>query len=232
MIRILLADEHLLFRQAICNVLASEQDLEVVAETGHSQDTISLASELQPDVVLLDLALPIENGCQMIEYLLACSPYSRIVIFSISKQEEHVFLALQSGAIGYLTKDVGPTELLTALRRAAQNELYITPTLTTRFLALIRTLTLASQQVEQSKQRPPYLYPSKQPTSRHNHPLSRREQEVLALIRQGQRSREIARKLRISEATVHKHIQHIFEKLNVHNRAEALFLTQHEKMRR
>lgn len=223
MIRILLADEHLLFRQAICNALAREQDLEVVAEVGHGQEAISLASETQPDVILLDLAPPIENGCKMIEHILARSPYSRIVIFSTSKQEEHVFLALQSGAIGYLTRDAGPAELLTALRRAAQNELYITPTLTTRFLALIRTLTLASQQ---GKQCPPHLHPGKRPMSRHNHPLSRREQEVLALIRQGQRNREIAHKLRISEATVHKHIQHIFEKLNAHSRAEALFLAQ------
>lgn len=230
MIRILLADDHLLFRQAIRDVLALETDLTVVAEAGDGQEAVLLAAEMQPDVILLDLAMPVCDGFEATERILACSPHSRVMIFSASNQEEHVFLALQCGAIGYITKDVGSETLLTAIRRAAQGELYITSPLVTRFLAFIRTLTLDTKQTERSlrmlAQSDPLRHPRKPHKSKRNLPLSQREQDVLALMRQGQRNREIADVLCISEATVHKHVQNIFEKLNARNRAEALFLTQ------
>lgn len=230
MIRILIADDHLLFRQVVRDIIEREQDLAVVAEAGDGQEAALRAAETQPDVVLLDLAMPICDGFEATERILACSPHSRVVIFSASNQEEHLLLALQCGAIGYITKDVGAEGLLTAIRRAACNELYIISPLATRFLTLVRTLTLDAKQSERSirtlTQSDPLIRPSKPKKSKRHLPLSRREQEVLALIRQGQRNREIADVLRISEATVHKHVQNIFEKLNARNRAEALFLAQ------
>jgi two-component system, NarL family, nitrate/nitrite response regulator NarL len=229
-IRILLADDHLLFRQAVRDVIAMEQDLEVVAEAENGQRAVLLAAETQPDVVLLALTMPTYESFEATERILACAPQTRVVIMAASHREEHVLRALQCGAIGYITKDVGPEGLLTALRRAAHNELYITSPLATHFLAFIRTLTPGATQTEQRThmldQSNPLIHPSKQRKSKRAIPLSQREQEVLALIRQGQRNREIATQLRISEATVHKHVQHIFEKLNAHNRTEALFLAQ------
>ena len=226
MIRILIADDHCLLRQVVRDILEREQDLEVVAEAANGQEAALLAAELQPDVVLMDLAMPVCDGFEATQRILASVPHARVVIFTASSQEEHLLRALQSGAIGYITKDVGPASLITAIRRAAQNELYLIPPVAARLLALLRTLTPApSRPMRVLDHIPLPVHANKKKSKRHL-PLSQREQEVLALIRQGQRNREIARALRISEATVHKHVQNILEKLNARNRTEALFLAQ------
>ena len=226
MVRILLVDDHLLLRQVVREIIAREADLEVVAEAGDEREAVQLARETQPDVVLLDLTLPACNGFQTTREILACSPCSRVVIFSASAEERDLLCALQCGALGYVTKDVSAEGLLTAIRRVAQDELYITPPLATRLLALLRTLNPENGRNAAGA-------PAKLPTestlaqkkkSKRSLPLTGREQQVLNLIRQGQRNREIASELRIAESTVHKHVQHIFEKLDARNRAEALFL--------
>lgn len=221
-------DDHLLLRQVVREIIAREPDLEVVAEAGDGQEAIQAAIEAQPDVVLMDLTMPICDGFQATERLLACSPQSHVVIFSASAEEQHMLRALQCGAIGYVTKDVDAENLLTAIRRAARHELYITPPLTARLLALLRTLKLDTIQ---KVKHVPTPHPSQTALmsgekSKRNLPLTRRERQVLNLIRQGQRNREIARELRIAESTVHKHVQNIFEKLDARNRTEALFLAQ------
>ena len=232
MVRILIADDHALIRQAVRGVVEKEQDLEIVAEASDGHEAALRASETQPDVVLMDLAMPVCNGFDATERVLACSPHSRVVIFSASDQEEDALQALQRGAIGYITKDTGPEGLLNAIRRAARNELYMASPLAQRLLALLGTLTLAIPQEKQipeirraSHQDKPSVHARKK-KSKRNLPLTEREKEILNLIRLGQRNREIARELRIAEATVHKHIQNIFEKLNARNRAEALFLAK------
>lgn len=224
MVRILIADDHLLLRQVVRDIIEREQDLEVVAEATNGQEAALLAAEVQPDVVLMGLAMANCDGFEATRRILASAPRTRVVIFSDSSQEEHLFRALQSGAIGYITRDVGPASLLTALRRAAQNELYLIPSVAAQLLALLSTLTPPPTRAMRSLNAGTRAGGKKK--SKRHLPLSRREQEVLALIRQGQRNREIARALRISEATVHKHVQNIFEKLNARNRAEALFLAQ------
>lgn len=227
MVRILIADDHLLLRQVVREVIEREQDLEVVAEAGNGQEAALQAAETQPDVVLMDLSMPVCDGFEATERILACSPHSRVVIFSASDQEEHVLRALQRGAIGYITKDVDSNSLLMAIRRAAQGELYMVHPLATRLLSLLRTLTSDPPRERRTlAQRMPLSHQKKPKKSKRHLPLSQREREVLNLIRQGQRNREIALELRISEATVHKHVQNIFAKLNARNRAEALFLAQ------
>ncbi len=226
MVRILLVDDHLLLRQVVREIVAREADLEVVAEAGDGREAVRLASETQPDVVLMDLTLPVCDGFQATQELLACSPRSRVVIFSASAEEWDMLRALQRGALGYVTKDVGAESLLTAIRRVAQEELYITPPLAARLPALLRTLDLeATPKSEDAPVRlPAQSTQTSRKRSRRNLPLTGRERQVLNLIRQGQRNREIAQELRIAESTVHKHVQHIFEKLHARNRAEALFL--------
>lgn len=228
MVRIMLVDDHLLLRQVVREIIAREPDLEVVAEAGDGQEAIQSAIEAQPDVVLMDLTMPVCDGFQATERLLACSPQSHVVIFSASTEEQHMLRALQCGAIGYVTKDVDAENLLTAIRRAARHELYITPPLTTRLLALLRTLKLDTIQKVKRVPTPhlPQTALMSGKKSKRNLPLTRRERQVLSLIRQGQRNREIARELRIAESTVHKHVQNIFEKLDARNRTEALFLAQ------
>lgn len=231
MVRIMIADDHLLLRQVIREIVEKEPDLEVVAEASNGQEAALHAAEMQPDVVLMDLAMPVCDGFQATEQILASSPCSRVVIFSASCEEQHMLRALQCGAIGYITKDVSAEGLLIAIRRAAQNELYMPHPLAMRLLALLRTLKQdAVKKTRIRRPSPPNAVHSpkapKKKRSKRNLPLTGREREVLNLIRQGQRNREIARELRIAESTVHKHVQNIFEKLEARNRAEALFLVK------
>lgn len=228
MVRIMLVDDHLLLRQVVREIIARESDLEVVAEAGNGQEAVHWATETQPDVVLMDLTMPLCDGFQATEQLLACSPRSHVVIFSASTEEQHMLRALQCGAIGYVTKDMGAESLLTAIRRAAQDELYMTPPLVAHLLALLRTLKLDTRQKTgnmPSRRISPSQAAQRNRTKR-NLPLTGRERQILNLIRQGQRNREIAHELHIAESTVHKHVQNIFEKLNARNRTEALFLAQ------
>ncbi len=231
-VRIMIADDHLLFRQVVREIVEREPDLEVVAEASDGQEAALQAAVAQPDVVLMDLTMPVCDGFLATERVLASSPGSHVVILSASSEEEYVLRALQCGAIGYITKDVGAEGLLTAIRRAAQDELYMTSPLARRLLALLRTLTPESAQ-KTAHARPTIsnglkstAAPARGKRSKRNLPLTWREREVLNLIRQGQRNREIAQELRIAESTVHKHVQNIFEKLDARNRAEALFLAR------
>ena len=226
----MIADDHLLLRQVVREIVEKEPDLEVIAEAGDGQEAAQQAAETQPDVVLMDLTMPVCDGFQATERILACSPRSRVVIFSASAEEQHMLRALQCGAIGYITKDVDAESLLTAIRRAAQDELYVPHPLASRLLAVLRTLkphtvkkarTLRARRPARQK-----VTREKKSASKRNLPLTGREREVLNLIRQGQRNREIARELRIAESTVHKHVQNIFEKLDARNRTEALFLVK------
>lgn len=232
MIHIIIADDHLLLRQAIREIVDKEPDLEVIAEAGNGREAIVCAAELQPDVVLLDLTMPVCDGFQATEQILACSPGSRVVIFSASSEDEHVLRALQCGAIGYITKDSSADGLLNAIRRAAQDELYIPGPQATRLLTLLRTLKPEHEKntrgvrARRSSEHKLQAIPAGKKRSKRHMPLTRREYQVLNLIRQGQRNREIARELRIAESTVHKHVQNIFEKLDARNRTEALFLVK------
>jgi len=227
-VRIMLADDHLLLRQVVREIVDREPDLEVVAEAGDGEAAVQQAAEAQPDVVLMDLSMPVCDGFQATQQILACSPHSRVVIFSASAEEQHVLRALQCGAIGYITKDAGAEGLLTAIRRAAQSDLYMAHPLATRLLTLLRTLKLETPPKVMTAHAPGILKsaPARKPKSKRHLPLTGRERQVLNLIRQGQRNREIARELRIAESTVHKHVQNIFEKLDARNRAEALFLAK------
>ena len=227
MVRIMIADDHILLRRIVREVLEKEQDLEVVAEAANGQEAALKAAETQPDVVLMDLTMPVCDGFEATERVLACSPASRVVIFSASDEEKCILRALQQGAIGYITKDSGSEGLLTAIRRAAQNELYMTSPLATRLLAHLRNLTLDLTQEKHTRLAERVSSAdARKKRKKRTLPLTRREREILNLIRQGQRNKEIARALRIAESTVHKHIQNIFEKLNARNRAEAVFLTR------
>ena len=140
MVRILIADDHALIRRVVRHVVEQEEDLEIIAEASDGHEAAQQAAQTQPDVVLMDLDMPSCNGLEATERVLACSPHSRILIFTASHQERHAFQAMQLGAIGYVTKDVEPDALIHAIRCAARDELCMPRSLASQVLAHLRTL--------------------------------------------------------------------------------------------
>ena len=247
MVRIMVVDDHALIRRVVREVVEGESDMEVVAEACDGREAQAQAMQTQPDVVLMDLDLPGCDGFEATERILACSPHSRIVILTASRHEQHIFSAIQSGAVGYLTKDIEPGALIHAIRCAVRDELCIPRPLADCILAHIRSLQIskntgtASREMsltgEQARFRDSELIQIRggrrvateaaQPEQAMAlHPLTEREREILDLIRRGHKNREIAGELCVAESTVHKHVQNILEKLHARNRTEALYLTR------
>ncbi len=140
MVKVMLVDDHILMRHAVRNVIEQESDLTVVAETSNGLEAELLAHETQPDVILMDLDMPGCDGFEATERVLNSSPGSHVVIFTASHHEQHVFYAIQRGAIGYITKDIEPDGLIEAVRRAAHNDLCIPGSLAIQVLAHLRLL--------------------------------------------------------------------------------------------
>lgn len=243
MVNILIVDDHTLMRRAVREVIEKEDDLSVIAEASNGTEAEAQAERTQPDVILMDLDMPDCSGFEATERVLACSPNSRVVIFSASHQEQLVFQAIQRGAMGYITKDIEPDALVHAIRCAARNDLCISGTLAAQVLAHMRTLwqnqALHASKTSAISYRTPRRSASQigpviasldeQPTSSNTpRPLTGREREILDLMRKGRKNREIAGELCIAESTVHKHVQNIFEKLHARNRTEAIYLTSVE----
>ncbi|HEX4203597.1 MAG TPA: response regulator transcription factor [Ktedonobacteraceae bacterium] len=251
MVDILIVDDHLLMRRAVREVVEKEEDLRVVAEAGNGQEAETRAAETQPDVILMDMDMPDCTGFEATEKVLVCSPQSRVIIFTATHKDQHVFQAIQRGAMGYITKDIEPDALVHAIRCAARNDLCIPGSLATQVLAhlraawqaqaafsrgmsptkaisyrtprrIARQLAIASPQTDET---PPPTTDANIPTVR---PLTGRERQILDLMRKGLKNREIAGELCIAESTVHKHVQNIFEKLHARNRTEAIYLTSLE----
>ncbi len=153
MVRVMIVDDHVLMRRVIRDIVEKEDDLEIVAEAGNGYEAETQAMQTLPDVVLMDLDMPECDGFEATERVLACSPHSRIVIFTASHYEHDAFSAIQRGAMGYLTKDVEPDTLLKAIRCAARDELYIARPLANRVLAHIRLLQLLSPMLENARLR-------------------------------------------------------------------------------
>ncbi len=245
MVTILIVDDHLLMRNAVRAVLEKEEGLTVTAEASNGQQAEEQASQTQPDVVLMDSDMPDCTGFEATERVLACSPNSRVIIFTATHHEQNLLYALHKGAIGYITKDIEPDDLIHAIRCAARNHLCIPAVFATQMIAQIRATwkspffysgtrasysyrtphrsmeMLLSEQEEILQDGTTYT-----PVSR---PLTEREAQILDLMRKGRKNREISYELCIAESTVHKHVQNIFEKLHVRNRAEAIYLTNIEE---
>src|SRR6266581_2724075 len=144
MVRIMIVDDHALIRRVVREVVEGESDMEVVAEARDGFEAQAQAMQVQPDVVLMDLDLPGCDGFEATERILACSPHSHIVILTASRHEEHIFSAIQSGAVGYLTKDIEPGALIHAIRCAVLDELCIPGPLAGFILEHIRSLQIST----------------------------------------------------------------------------------------
>jgi NarL family two-component system response regulator YdfI len=203
MIKILIADDHLIIRQGLRLILETEEDFELVAEASDGAEAVRLCRELNPAVVLMDLRMPNMDGLTAIEHLRAKQPGIAVVILTTFNEDELMFRGLQAGARGYLLKDTDRTTLFDTIRAAARGETLLKPEIMTRVLALTN-------------------HPMSAPQSNEPVNLTDRELEVLRAVARGERSKEIAVQLGISERTVKAHLASIYSKLGVDSRAAAI----------
>lgn len=200
--RLLLVDDHAVIRFGLRMLLENETDLEIAGEADTAYEAIRKVVELQPNVVLLDIGLPDISGIEAAAEIKRLSPQTAIVALTIHEDEEYFFKMLEAGASGYVPKRAAPEELLTAIRAAAGGQVYLYP-------------SLAKLLVKD------FLSQGKTPgETGSEEALTDREQEVLALLAEGQSNSEIAEHLVISPKTVGRHRENIMRKLNLHSRVE------------
>jgi DNA-binding NarL/FixJ family response regulator len=204
MIRILLADDQALFREALGTLISVQPDLEVVGEAANGEEVLKMAQSLRPNVVLMDLQMPILDGVAATRRLHQEQPDCRVIALTTFDDDEYVFECLRAGAVGYLLKDAPSENLFAAVRAAARGESFLQPSVTSRVLAEFTRLS----------ERPA-------PAASLVEPLSDREREILRLIASGSSNREIADQLFITEGTVKNHVTNILSKLDVRDRTQA-----------
>ena len=197
-IRVLIVDDHQLFRRGVSSLLAGREDIEVVGEANNGAEAVERARELMPDVVLMDIKMPELDGLAATKQLKAEMPYVRIMMLTVSETDEDLFEAIKAGASGYLLKNVDPDHLVASVLQVQRGEVPIAPTMAAKIL---RELTTPSEAPIQS--------------------LTSRERQVLELLASGMANKEIAFTLKISENTVKNHLRNILEKLHLQNRVQA-----------
>ncbi|WP_328504420.1 response regulator transcription factor [Streptomyces sp. NBC_00457] len=195
-IRILLADDHLVVREGLAAILATQPDLTVVGEAASGTEAVHQTTSLAPDVVLMDLQMPGMDGTAATAAIRATQPEVRVLILTTYDTDADITAAVDAGAVGYLLKDTGRHELCEAVRTAARGGAALSPTVAAKVLAHMRGDRAAG--------------------------LSGRELEVLSAVARGQSNKQIARALRLSEATVKTHLLHIYAKLDVADRTAAV----------
>ncbi len=196
MIRVLVVDDHPVVRDGLRGVLDAEPDMEVVGEAAHGAEALARIPDAAPDVVLMDLRMPVMGGVEAITALRRAAPGVRVLVLTTFDTDRDVLPAIEAGATGYLLKDTPRDELLRAVRAAHRGEAVLSPTVAGRLMGQVR--------------RP------------GQDALSAREIEVLRLVAAGSTNREAARALFISEATVKTHLLHVYAKLEVRDRASAV----------
>lgn len=209
-VRVMLADDHALFREGLAGIITAQPDLEVVGEASDGLEAIVMAQELKPDLILMDIQMP---GCDGLEATLKIKkalPETVIVMLTVRDDEEKLFETIKYGAQGYLLKNIRSRELLEMIRGAMRGEAAITPAIAGRMLEEFRRLSLA--------------VPDELPEAEEG--LTQREGEVLALVAQGLPDKEIAARLSISIHTVKSHLRNILARLQVSNRREAARLAK------
>jgi len=205
-IRVLLVDDHTLFREGIRRLVNEQPDMEIIGEAANGRQAIDRAVELQPDVILMDIAMPDMTGLDAAEIIKKQRPQARVLLLTVHDDREYLFRALEVGASGYVLKEAEAQALVMAIQAVHRGEIYLYPSVT-RWL------------VQDYLQRGRSGHPEEQ---QRLDELTERQQTVLQLLAEGHTNQEIANKLVLSPYTIQTHIQNIMQKLNLHSRADLI----------
>jgi len=213
-IRVLVVDDHALFRRGLQMVLEQEDDIEVVGEAGDGAEAVERAADAVPDIVLMDVRMPKRGGIDACTAIKDAVPSAKIIMLTISDEEADLYDAIKAGASGYLLKEISIEEVAAAIRAVNEGQSLISPSMASKLLTEFASMIKRTDDRQQV------------PTPR----LTDREMEVLKLVAKGLNNRDIAKQLFISENTVKNHIRNILEKLQLHSRMEAVVYAVREKL--
>ena len=213
-LRVLVVDDHALFRRGLQTILELESDLELIGEASDGAEAVARSQELMPDVILMDVRMPKRSGIEATAQIKDILPHAKILMLTISDDEADLYDAIKAGASGYLLKEIPIEEVADAIRSVWAGQSRISPSMASKLLNEFSAMAKASTDRPQV------------PTPK----LTDREMEVLRLVAKGMNNRDIAKDLYISENTVKNHIRNILEKLHLHSRMEAVVYAVREKM--
>jgi len=212
----MIVDDHALFRRGLEMVLDEEEGIKVVGQASDGSEAVQKAGESLPDVVLMDIRMPRSSGIEACRAMKEVVPSAKIVMLTISDEEEDLFEAIRAGASGYLLKDLPLDEVAETVRAVHGGQSLINPSMAGKLLT--EFATLAKRDAEERAQQVPAPR------------LTEREMQVLKLVARGMNNRDIAKELFISENTVKNHVRNILEKLQIHSRMEAVMVAVREKL--
>jgi DNA-binding NarL/FixJ family response regulator len=212
----MIVDDHALFRRGLEMVLEGEADIDLVGQASDGAEAVEKAAESLPDIVLMDIRMPRSNGIEACRAMKEAAPSAKIVILTISDEEEDLFEAIRAGASGYLLKDIPLDEVADTVRAVHGGQSLINPSMAGKLLT--EFAALARRDDEERAQEVPAPR------------LTEREMQVLKLVARGMNNRDIAKELFISENTVKNHVRNILEKLQIHSRMEAVMVAVREKL--
>jgi two-component system NarL family response regulator len=214
-IRVVIADDHVLYRRGLQMVVVQEEDIEIVGEASDGLEAIDRTVELLPDVVLMDVRMPRTSGIEACKAIKDMVPSTRIIMLTMSDEESDLYEAVKAGANGYLLKDVPGEEIAAGIKAVHHGDSLISPSMASKLLAEFASMS------RRQPDRPTGMLPPR---------LTERELEVLKLVARGMANKEIARELFISENTVKNHVRNILEKLQLHSRMEAAMYAVRENL--
>lgn len=206
-IRIVVADDHPLYREGVARSLADDAAFAVVGQAADADAAVELAGRLRPDIVLLDISMPAGGGISALRRIMADAPAPKVAMLTVSEEDDDVMQALKAGAVGYVLKGVGSRELVAIVKDVARGQSYVSPTLAARILNAMR-------QGEAKRAENPLA------------DLSKREEDILRLVAEGKSNKEVGRVLDLQEKTVKHYMTTILQKLHVRNRVEAAVMAR------
>ena len=205
LIKVLIVDDHTLFRKGLINLLQQQKGIEVVGEAKDGREGVRMAKSLEPDVILMDVEMPNQNGIQATQAIRDMNPDARVMMLTVSEEDEDLFSAIKAGARGYLIKNVDPDQLVQAIELLAKGEAVIPHAMASKVLTEFNNILKSGRGSRGPDQKP----------------LTAREQDILRLLSKGETNKEIGNHLFISEHTVKIHLRNILKKLHMNNRIQA-----------